>query len=906
MKINQKQSRAPRKEIKKGNSNKIIRFIQKPIVFFSAIIVIVIASMLAGVYLYKAGIFSKIKAHVIDTSNDIHSEVQLELSPYMDNGLETLYLDISFDDFQQISEKRDEAMSAGILITSDEDYVPGEIHLENQNPQKVELRLKGDWTDHLAGDKWSFRIHMKGDGQIFGLRNFSIQAPETREYLNEWAYHQFLLQNGLMTTHYYFVNIMINGEPKGIYAIEESFAEELIESEEARQGVLLRFNEDNMWQNTYNFWNNGINIGGGLWVTNLSTAEVNLFREGTVMRDEVLSKEGQAAIALLEGYQQGTLQASEVFDTDLMGKFYAASDLWAAGHGTAWHNIRFYYNPVTGLLEPIVYDGEALGSKENPNTLATVFAEEQLFLHPDIRSAYAKYALVFSDLEKIDAFIENNSDEFYKYQSAIEKEYFQLANSETLESPWGVIRERAQMLQLQFDVDKPLDGFVTPLWMSNSDRDGSFLELNIQNQYLIPINLVSLTIDDQIYLLNPEWIDQSTINAFNTDQTSDVQLLNLNQWGEKAPLNGRLYIPYDLQSIDPLNTTITLNIKIAGTEIAKSVSLPLQEGTVDVLSEFRPDIPALAEALSLHSYLNLLDEENKQMEIAPGEWIIRNDLILPQDYSLVIHEGTTLKFANNAILYTTGSLFFDGTVDYPVVLEALNECWPGIVVIRAQEKSVLQHTIIRDTASIQRGGWILTGGITFYESPVKLNHVSIDGTFAEDSINVIRTTFEFTDSSFVNTASDAFDSDFSDGTFVGCMFENVGGDAVDISGSVTEVYDTSFTNITDKAVSVGEHSSVLVQDVEINGTGLGIASKDLSDATLLRVSINGAKNAALAAYQKKPVFGPASIIGEEVSIFECERISIIQAGSEARINGNFLETIDQTFDELFNQGLLGS
>ena len=903
MKIIQEQTQSKAKVRNRGKFQKIVKFFQKPIVFFITITIIIVVSMLAGVFFYKAGVFSKIKARVIDTTNEIHSDVQIELSPYVDNGLDTLYLDIAFDDFQQISTKRDEALEAGILISSDDDYVPGELHLDGDDSQKIELRLKGDWTDHLNGDKWSFRIHMKGDGQIYGMRTFSIQAPETREYIDEWAYHQFLLDHGIKTTHYYFVNVIINGEPKGIYALEESFAEELIESEESRQGVLLRFNEDNMWQNSYTFWQNNINIGGGLWVTDLSTAQVSLFREGTVMGNEVLSKEAQTAVALLEGFQQGTLPADEVFDVEVMGKFYAASDLWAALHGIAWHNIRFYYNPVTGLLEPVVYDGNALYATDSGNTLATEFADEAFFADPAVRTAYAKYLQAFTDPSVIDTFVAEHEEEFYLIQSALEKEYFELADSDILQSPWSILRYRSEMLRLQFDVEQPVSGIVTPFWTENGD---SSLKLNLRNEYLIPVNLVSIQVDDTEYPLNYEMVDETTANAFSLAQPNALQLVPMKEWGKDAPLTGSLNFPFDLSAFDPLTSTIRLRVNIAGTDLVKEISLSIEESVDNPLSEFRPDIPTVEEALAAHPYLQLLDEDKLQMEIKRGEWFIRKDLILPKGYSLTINEGTTLKFADDVILYTTGELLFNGTEQNPVVLEPIGESWPGLVVIRADEQSVLEHTIIRDTASIHRGGWILTGGMTFFESPVKLDYVKIDGTFAEDSINVIRTTFEFNQSSLVDTASDAFDSDFSDGVFRNCSFENVGGDAVDISGSATEVYDSTFANITDKAVSVGEHSSVLVQDVVIHDTGLGIASKDLSDATLLRVQISGARNAALAAYQKKPVFGPASIYGEEITILDCERISIIQIGSQADVNGTRLETVDETFDSLFNQGLLGS
>lgn len=747
---------------------------------------------------------------------------------------------------------------------------------------------------------------MKGDGEIFGIRTFSIQAPETREYLDEWVYHQYLLDNGILTTHYKFVNVILNGEPKGIYALEEGFAEELIESEQRRQGVLLRFNEDDMWQNVMDFWQEGFNLGGGFWVTDFTTAQVSLFREGTVLSDTTLSKEAQTAIALLQGFQNGTLSASEVFDVDLMGKFYAASDLWGAMHGTLWHNMRFYYNPVTGRIEPVLYDGNTLNMEENRNSMAYQFADSQLFADPGVRTAYAKYIVELTQPDRLNAFVEKMDPEFTAVQAALKQEYFSDDYDDLIQSPWAVVNERAEMLQIQLHPDTPVGGTIRPVWLESDTRTGYFLELALQNHYLIPLNLLSVNINGQEYSLDSSMLEPAISDVYAVAQDSAVQLLPINRWGGIAPAVVHLYLPFPADTYDVAASAPELSVEIAGTNIVQTISLTNQIPVDQALSEFRPELPTLEEALAAHPFLKITEGKENSLTLRSGTWNVNSDLILPLGYGLIAGPGTTLRFAEDTIFYTTGPLELQGTPEDPVKFIAQDSQWPGLVVIRAGADSVLKNVIIADTSSIQRGGWILTGGITFYESPVQLDQVTIDGTFAEDSINVVRSPFDIRNTTFLDTASDAFDSDFSDGQFHNCHFENVGGDAVDVSGSKTDVYNSSFINITDKGVSVGEHSSVLVQDAVITGAGIGVASKDLSDATLLRVTITGATNEAIAAYQKKPVFGPASIIGEDVIIKDCARISIIQSGSSGILNGSTLETVDQSFDDLFLQGLLGS
>ena len=180
-------------------------------------------------------------------------------------------------------EKRDEALKVGILQTTDDDLVPATVALNDGTKMDADIRLKGDWVDHLKGDKWSFRIQLKGDDQVMGFRQFSIQTPETRNYLYEWAFHQNLIEENILTTRYHFVNVLLNGKLLGIYGIEEHFTGELIESQGRRQGVIIRFDEENLWDKWAYFFANGIKFMGDGWTsTTEKTADITSFQSGKI------------------------------------------------------------------------------------------------------------------------------------------------------------------------------------------------------------------------------------------------------------------------------------------------------------------------------------------------------------------------------------------------------------------------------------------------------------------------------------------------------------------------------------------------------------------------------------------------------------------------------------------------
>ncbi len=102
-----------------------------------------------------------------------------------------LNINLSFKNYQKIARLRNEAIKNGSLVRTESDKVKGYISYKGKN-YPVKLRLKGDWTDHLLGEKWSFRVETKNNFPILGMREFSLQHPRTRTYLNESILHKLL------------------------------------------------------------------------------------------------------------------------------------------------------------------------------------------------------------------------------------------------------------------------------------------------------------------------------------------------------------------------------------------------------------------------------------------------------------------------------------------------------------------------------------------------------------------------------------------------------------------------------------------------------------------------------------------------------------------------------------------
>ncbi|MFY0603245.1 MAG: hypothetical protein JXQ93_04805 [Flavobacteriaceae bacterium] len=288
--------------------------------------------------------------------------------------LEPIQITIKEKHYLKLKKKRNQALADGILETNDNDYIPGIITF-NGEEYDADLRLKGDWTDHLNGDKWSYRIKLKNDRTILGMRKFSLHHPKTRGYINEWLYHKANKFEKLIGLRYYFVegflhikmkgrNNFINKEV-GIYAIEETFDKRTIESNKRKIGVILRISEKYFWKEVKQAWQIGAQTGysprpkrrpnfSGPWNEYITT-----FGVSNIMQDKLLGPQFVHAKNLLEEYRSYNLKVSEVFDSKKLAMYTALNNLFCAYHGLEAINLRFYYNPTTSKFEPIAYDGNS-------------------------------------------------------------------------------------------------------------------------------------------------------------------------------------------------------------------------------------------------------------------------------------------------------------------------------------------------------------------------------------------------------------------------------------------------------------------------------------------------------------------------------------------------------------------
>jgi len=749
---------------------------------------------------------------------------------------ERIILDIKFKAYQKLEYQRARAFERGMLLLDENDYVKARIRHDGKT-YKIKLRLKGDTTDHLQGDKWSFRVKMRGENTLWGMKQFSLQHPRHRNYIYEWIYHQALCKVGVISLRYKFVEVSLNGKALGVYAIEEHFEKRLIENNRLREGPIVRFTEDIYWD-TYHWKDFRQRFDTEAYLC----SDIDAFQTTKVHQNPVLYQQFLKAMSLLESFRRGELKTSEVFDVEKLAKFVAIADLLGGRHCNRWHNKKFYYNPVTAKLEPIGFDsmpGARIASLSCDYTdwfegfLLNRLHQETLFSDPLFFEQYAKALAEISDPSFLDELFAEINDSLEKNLRILYREfpyYSNLFSKDVLYHNQAYIRK----------VLNPTRGLNAYLHDYTADE----ITLELGNVQSLPIQITGVLYKGLVLSSKKQIILRGRKASVPMTYTRGEFLF---------PDNSIQY------NIDAENLKVMYTIPGTGRQRHETV-FPWPHFDPKLLEN---DLLRQPPNAHLQEWL-AVDNATKRITVKPGTWNIDHSVIFPEGYTVIAQGDITLNLLNRAVMVFYSPIKLIGLPDKPLTIDASGG-GQGLVVLSAAAPSLFKHVLFKGLSAPAQAGWALTGAVTLYESPVVIYDSRFVDCQSEDALNVIRSDFSIEKSLFENSASDSLDTDFCTGTIVNSSFVNCGNDCVDVSGTEIDVQDSFINGCGDKGLSAGESSRMSVNHVKIQNTEIAVASKDRSLLVAESLEIRNSR-IGLTVYQKKPEFGPATIKTSTLSL----------------------------------------
>ncbi len=856
-----------------------------------------------------------------------------------DNGLKTLVIDFDVSQAIKLQKVRDESLNRGIIIQTEEDMIKGTVALGDEEG-KADLRIKGDWTDHIDSNKWSLRIKLKNT-KIDGMAVFSIQHPKTRGMLWEWLALRTARFEKLLAPRSTFVNVVLNGNPMGIYYLEEHFSKELLESQGRREGPIVLWDESTRWstllqahflttkgvslpvpQSAKRIWGPNsapIRAYGEKRLSSIESLRRSLYSGVEQMarlqdfiiadspKEETLAR--LSAIARIEGET-----VENLVNTKQLSRMHALASLFQIEHATIWHNMRYYHDPVLDRLEPILFDCNA----DHPSARDIV-----IFRKTDVTSQFNKsnayYNGVFSalgemcDANYLSGLMAEIGEELDLYERALGSE-FELKSTETVAGMLQRLRTEQTFLRTQIDPVDPVNFRAAYSVVEEPESGAISTTLTVDAWTTTRTPLVIEGFEYSNGIVTPALgavVDSPDIYSQTPDGgvvlPNDGRILRFS-----FPMNDRIANLSNVgQILDAERTksergALDLDVSVVFRPIAVSdvTREPLRFRPEDPrwrVEAGRPTPPTLQEALDRHPYLEYRVETD-ELWVRSGSWDVTGDLVIPSGIPLHA-SGARLRFEEQAVLLSDAPLFFRNTTLQP---QKAFDRWRGVIVLQAGSRSVWENVTVKATDSISRAGWTVTGGITFYRSPVTMSDCHIDGTWAEDGTNIFGADFLMERTRFTKCVSDSFDGDFVTGGLRNCVFEDGLADGVDVSGSDIFVEDCQFLNMGDKGISAGENSIVRVKGGLCDGISLGIAAKDKSQVTATGMTIRNAKNYALTAFIKKAEFGAAHMVANDMEI-EGSGLGdyLVQTSCTLEIDGVSIPTEDLDVKKLYEDKVLG-
>ncbi len=756
---------------------------------------------------------------------------------------ETIYLDIQDLDFKKLEyiKKLSNKYYLGLdnldeVSLKRKEWVPALLRYENQE-YNIDIRVKGQSYDHW-GKYGSYKIKMKNDDTLFGMKRFAVQHPKTRGFMNEWYYHKFLLFNDLISLRYKFIRLNLNGEQFPIFALEENFDKRLLENNQKKEGLIFRIN------------------------LNLEYPVQFQHSEREIQENEFFIEQSKIIKKNIELFFDNKLLPSDIFDIPSLAKFYAIKDLWGNRHAGQLKNMRFYYNQLTSLIEPVGYDQQTvyptqllglIGSKKfiNKNNLEKNYFNI-LFSDEIFYSEYIKSLEQISSKSLLDDFFEIVDIEASDQIKILYKSY-----------PYFQLKSKYQPLLWPYqDIDEL--SYRDSLWLPG---DKNILYKN-QNYIRSLLNLE----DNSLFIKEVlKTNDNNLLISFVSNENLDIQLRELFINNIKIDHNNKFIIRNN--STNELIVEITkknnfenisdvkFNYSFIGSDKIQSrqVNYLLQKYYIDEFKKY--DL----ESLSNLAFLQI-DNKKNLITINKGQHIIDQPLIIPPGFYLEIFPGAKILISKSGKLISYSPVNFLGNENDNIhIYSDVNS--QGLSVINANGVSNINYVKFSDLGNINHAGIINTGSINFYNSDINIKNSIIENADAEDAINIIHSKFLIDNLKIINSKSDAIDLDFSNGIIKNSFFINNGNDGIDISAGNVKLENVNINKSGDKGISIGEKSSVYLNFAKINNSFIGLAVKDQSKLSVDNENIQSLneglmiKNSeyGIALYQKKSEFGPSEV-----------------------------------------------
>jgi hypothetical protein len=792
------------------------------------------------------------------------------------SNLETLNLDINQENILILENNRAEKIKDEQTLFK---TAKAKI-LSNNKFLNTKIRLKGDRMTHYENNKnSSYKINLKKNNFYNTMTSFSIQKPRMRNYITEWIFHEMSKELNLIKLKYDFIHLKINGEKKGLYVTEESFSNSLLERNFKRPGPIFGLDEY--------YRKNDFKSG----------PKLDPYQEKYWTRPENEKLYFIAKNKLLS-LKTRNLPLKEIIDIKKWADYFVMCELLTTYHGLLAKSVKFYYNPITGLFEPIAFDGHKIPAFNYHESIKDIWNNTVINPTGPAASVWHR-AQVDGKLISLFFFDKNkklNNEFFEAYLDSLKK----IANKSFIDNFFKKNQNKIDEINAQIY----LDGFKFDYHAKRKSGIGIYFfdKRNIYNraEYLIKTykprfkELYSEYLGKQILIDNINYLnEQLAVKQLECNFRDGDKIISKKLKYIYPIKMGRNYIEIDevirasnkkdqlIKSCHNIWFENYSNKTIYKKKIVNNLVVKNKEKNKKKFLEF----------------FNLVD---KKLYLKKDQTYIGNNLFIPSGFSVIIKNDQSIILLNNAFIFSNSNWIAKSNKKDGILIQGAKNNFGGGLIISNSKKSYFKNVRFEylrgldfsnkfnnaaQSSSYQNFdyGYKIYGAINFFNSEVDLINLNFSNITSEDALNIVESNFNIKKNTFNNILSDAIDIDNGEGEILDCSFFNISNDAIDLSGSIVKIVNIKTNYVKDKAISSGENSILNINNLLSKNGFIGVANKDgskvfLSNANFDKIEI------PIAAYSKKNNFSESFMKANKIEITNSKSDYLVSKSEKLIIN----------------------
>ena len=750
--------------------------------------------------------------------------------------------------------------------TKHRNWKKGYLNTKDNNFEKIQFRLRGENARNYALKKKSYKIKLKKKKLINGYREFYYINPYDINIIKNYIPFLFANELNILNPFSRLVELHTNDKYQGVhlemYATDELFLRNnsLMPTSIFKHSIDLSYKFIEPMYTA--FWNGNL-----------------FFRQSKNNFD----LEDNRSILNNFLYKLRNVKHSAYKDNlniDLWAKFAVYRILSGDFHSNALNNLKINVDNHNGKIQNIIwdpitdtklkYDSQSLFNycvniiecRLNTESDYRYKKIKLLYEHLFIRDTYKKIIneinrhenkitnSLIKDSNRLDLILDNRSfiKEFFYPGETISNEFKMIKdyynnNSESIKkffmlkinAKWS---QKKNIINIYINDFKPITNFDI-----NSNRLIKNIYLDVNNNGLIDVN--DKVIENYNYDLGK--------NSFKLLLFSNVACTDKRSFQKCIDKN------FNYSRYQFLLDKTEKNIKV---ESIKTVDEFLSNKTYkfEKIKDFK-------EYYSTDPRNSKIIEKAKILVIDKDQFVYENLIF---DQKVIIKPGVNFYLKNKKSVIFKNRVYMQGTKKLPIKFTPIEkEKYYGTVALLGKKAS---NSYLNNVIFENGSGNMSLENITFISmlaihdtNNIILENIKLSqNNDFDDLIHIIYSNeIKLKNIEINNSKSDAIDIDLSTVDIDNLTIKNSGNDCLDLMMSEVTIKNSKFNGCGDKGISVGEKSTISIENLKVENSNIGLAAKDNSHVNGSFLNFNNNK-VHIDTYNKNWQYGQ---IPSNVSLF---------------------------------------